>query len=187
MSIVDTLARITDELREVSAGLDEAQLRTLKRAIVEADRVFVAGTGRSLLMIRGLAMRLMQMGFTAYVVGETTTPAIGPGDLLVIASGSGETATMVVCAEKCKRFGARLALITIHPDAPIGRLADLVVQVHTSSSKGGATAAKSFQPGGNAFEQSVLLIGDAVMMDIADTADVDAQNAALMGRHANLE
>lgn len=187
MSIVDTLVRITDELRVVSAGLDEAQLKALERAVLDADHVFVAGTGRSLLMIRGLAMRLMQMGFIAHVVGETTTPAIGPGDLLVIASGSGETATMLVCAEKCKRFGAKLALITIHPDSPIGRLADLVVEVHTSSSKGGATAAKSIQPGGSAFEQSVLLIGDAVVMDIADAADVGAQNAALMRRHANLE
>ena len=55
-------------------------------------------------MIRGLAMRLMHMGYTSFVVGETITPAIQPGDLLVIASGSGSTETLTVIAEKCKKL-----------------------------------------------------------------------------------
>ena len=36
-------------------------------------------------------MRLMQMGYISYVVGETITPALKEGDLLIVASASGET------------------------------------------------------------------------------------------------
>ena len=138
-------------------------------------------------MVRGLAMRLMQLGFSAYVVGETVTPAILPGDLLVIASGSGATGTLAVVAQKCKAAGARLALITTRPDSPIGALADLIVEVRAATTKGVPSAAKSLQPGANTFEQSVLLIGDAIVIDIIGSGNLDETNAELMKRHANLE
>ena len=38
------------------------------------------------------AMRLMHLGLTVHVVGETTAPAIRSNDLLLAASGSGTTA-----------------------------------------------------------------------------------------------
>jgi 6-phospho-3-hexuloisomerase len=72
------------------------------------------------MMIRGLAKRLMHLGFNAYVIGETITPAIEPGDLLIIDSGSGESGTLIVMANKAKKAGAKLALITIYPDSTIG-------------------------------------------------------------------
>ena len=187
MSIREILRSITSELDACFDGLDEEQLQTLIREIRKADRVFVAGAGRSLLMIRGLAMRLMQMGFTAYVVGETVTPAILPGDLLLIASGSGSTGTLTVMAQKCKKVGAALALITTNPDSPIGRLADHIVKVPAVTTKGTRTDQKSVQPGANTFEQSVLLIGDAVIMDIISADSLDEKNEELMRRHANLE
>lgn len=187
MRIKETLLDVTGELAACFAGLKEEELDALESAVRDARRVFVAGAGRSLLMIRGMAMRLMHMGFTAYVVGETVTPAILPGDLLIIASGSGSTATLVVMAEKCRKVGARLALITTRPDSPIGRLADLTVEVRAATTKDAESTARSIQPGANTFEQSVLLIGDAIVIDIISGDSLDEKNAELMQRHANLE
>ena len=187
MEIRDILQNITRELSACFEELEENQLKDLETRIRQADKIFVAGAGRSLMMIRGLAMRLMHMGFRSYVVGETVTPAIEPGDLLIIASGSGSTGTLTVIAEKCKKIGAKLALITTMPDSPIGRLADCIVEVKAATTKSDANTRKTFQPGANTFEQSVLLIGDAIFIDIISDGNLEEKNEILMKRHANLE
>ena len=187
MAVKEVLLQIHDELLQCFENLDAFQLQKLEHCILKANRIFVAGAGRSLLMIRGFAMRLMHMGYTSYVVGETVTPAIQPGDLLVIASGSGSTATLTVMAEKCKRIGAELALITTAPDSPIGCLADCIVQIRAATTKETESAARSIQPGANTFEQSVLLIADAIVADITRDTNLDETNTRLMLRHANLE
>lgn len=187
MDIKEILQRITEELSGCFDSLQEEQLQALEAKIREAKKIYVAGAGRSLMMIRGLAMRLMHMGFQSYVVGETVTPAIEPGDLLIIASGSGSTGTLTVIAEKCKRIGAGLALITTMVDSPIGRMADCIVEVKAATTKSDANTRETFQPGANTFEQSVLLIGDAIFIDMISAGDLEENNRVLMSRHANLE
>ena len=186
MDIKAILSDITAELDRTFDAMDEAQIDELVRRILGADRIFVAAAGRSLLAIRGFAMRLMHFGFTAYVVGETVTPAICPGDLLIIASGSGSTGSLVVMAQKCKDVGADLALITTRPESPIGRLADHVVHLEAYTAKLPDSGIKSVQLGGSTFEQGVLILGDAIIIHLASGSDGD-HNAELMTRHANLE
>ena len=65
--------------------------------------MFCAGAGRSGFQVKGFAMRLMHMGISSYVVGETCTPNIKEGGLLVICSGSGETKSLVNHAKKSER------------------------------------------------------------------------------------
>lgn len=185
--VKDILNCILEELSLCISALKEEQIRDLESRIKKADQIFVAGAGRSLLMVRGLAMRLMHMGFASYVVGETVTPAIGPGDLLVIASGSGTTGTLKVMAEKCKQTGADLALITTMPDSPIGKLADCIVKVDAATTKSEGNTKKSIQPGANTFEQSVLLLGDALVIHLTMGGSLEKKNQALMEKHANLE
>lgn len=179
---------ILGELEGAIRQIDPQEAETLVNAILSAERVFVAGAGRSLLMIRALAMRLMHLGFQAFVVGETVTPAIGPRDLLVIGSGSGETATLAVFAEKAKKMGARLALITIFPESKIGKMADIIVRIAaatTMSEKDSGT--RSSQLGGSMFEQSLLLICDAMVIRIIEKRKMVDGNSILMKAHANLE
>lgn len=190
MSAKSMTNAILGELASTLDSVDESQLNDLERRIKGANRVFVAGAGRSGLMIRGLAMRLMHLGLTAYVVGETVTPAAAPGDLLVVASGSGSTGTLVAIATKAKQvIGCDVALVTTRSDSPIGQLADCVVEVPAVSTKvaGYEEGPRSIQPGSSTFEQSVLLIGDAIVADLASEGDHDEGNERLMARHANLE
>jgi len=184
---VETSLKVLNELESSLSQIDRKQADVFVDTIIDAKKVFVAGAGRSLLMVRGLAMRLMHMGFSAYVVGETATPAIEPGDLLIIGSGSGETATLVVMAQKAKKIGAKLALITIYPESTMGKMADCVVQIKAATTKGERESVQSIQPGANMFEQSLLLFCDAAMISIIDKCNIIEGNAALMKRHANLE
>lgn len=187
MKTKTVLSEIITELSDTLRQLDEEQLETLKKYIQKSNKIFVAGAGRSLMMIKGLAMRLMHMGFISHVVGETVTPAIEKGDLLLIASGSGNTATLSVMAEKCKKIGASLALITANPESAVGKIADCIVEVPAASTKIGNDSRKSIQPGANTFEQSVLLIGDAIVTSIVSVEQMEKNNEILMKHHANLE
>ena len=190
MNAIEISRRILEELDAAITAVDPAQTDALTGAILEADRVFVAGAGRSLMMIRGFAMRLMHLGFTAYVVGETVTPAITDRDLLIIATGSGETGTLKVVAKKAKTIGAKLGVITIYPEASIGSLADYVVRIDAACIKGGRDKEEvhSVQPGGNTFEQSMLIICDAMIVQILNIQkQAHGGNEQIMRLHANLE
>ena len=187
MQIGSFLKTILQEIEETVALIDDSQVDELEEAIRKAERIFVAGTGRALLMIRPFAMRLMQFGRDAYVVGETVTPAITEKDLLLIASGSGTTATMQVIAKRCKQIGAGLALITTMPDSPIAGEADHVVVIPAGTSKNADNAIASRQVGASTFEQCVLLLGDALIERMYANAGTSGSNASLMSRHANLE
>ncbi|MBQ8358100.1 MAG: 6-phospho-3-hexuloisomerase [Clostridia bacterium] len=180
-------AAITAELQETLASIDDAQVDLLAQKICTAKRVFLTGAGRSLLMIRACAMRLMQLGLTVYVPGEVVTPSIQKGDLLIVASGSGETATVALMAKKAKAIGAELALITIVPDSTIGRLADTVIPVDAASTKIAENKKESIQLGGSLFEISVLLLLEAVIMLVVEKKKIADPNKLLMENHANLE
>ena len=183
MNINGNAAAIAKELGEILSDVDEDSLSSLVKEIKGARRVFFSGAGRSLLMLKGFAMRLMQLGYTVYVKGEVVTPAITDKDLLIIGSGSGETGGLTLDAKKVKAIGAKLALITTDPDSTIGKLADLVVKVNVVLDKQPVVKAHvSIQPRGSAFEQSLLLLGDAVVMRL-----VEQSPASVMTLHANLE
>jgi 6-phospho-3-hexuloisomerase len=180
-------SQILHELDDVVSGIDAESVSQFIAALMKAERIFVAGAGRSGLMVRAFAMRLMHLGLKVHVVGETTTPSIAENDLLVIASGSGETGMMVQFARAAKKNGAQLALITIYADSTIGQMADTVVQINapTSKKEDKASAVSSVQPMGSLFEQSLLLVLDAVILELMNEIPRNIQNMIEM--HANLE
>ncbi|MEM2817946.1 MAG: SIS domain-containing protein, partial [Archaeoglobaceae archaeon] len=70
-------------MRSVKEVYEHEKLNSFIRFIEEAERIFVVGIGRSGLVAKAFAMRLMHLGYKAFVIGETTTPRIEAGDLLV--------------------------------------------------------------------------------------------------------
>ena len=184
---------IREYAREVIAELDRTlgaiapqDAEHLVDRILCAKTIFLAGAGRSGLAVRAFAMRLMHMGFGAYVVGETVTPGMKADDLLVIGSGSGATASLVAMAEKAKKIGASVALVTIFPDSRIGQLADSVVKIPAPTPKGeGAPQFASVQPMGSLFEQSLLIFFDIIVMRLMEKKGLDSKT--MFERHANLE
>lgn len=174
------------ELAACVEAVSEAQADALLEEIAAARAVFVVGAGRSLLMLRCLAMRLMHLGLTAYVVGDTTTPAFGPGDLLVCASGSGTTGSVLRVAERAHELGGRVAAFTIEATSPLGALADAVVEVPAFTDKRAVAGSElPTLPGGSLFEQAVLLLGDALVAPLGVRTGVACDHAFAL--HANLE
>lgn len=181
------ITKILVELTTTINDLNEKSFEKLSSEILKADTIFVSASGRSFLAIKAFAMRLMQIGLKVYVKGEIVTPAIKANDLLIIASGSGETAGPINNAETAKKIGARVALITTNANSTLANLADLLLIIPTKTEKlENAIVDKEFvQIGGNAFEQLVLIIGDAIVIKIKDQYK-DSQDS-VMNLHANLE
>jgi len=183
MKVADYMGEALDELRDNVAKVDNENVEKFIEMIFAAKKVYVAAAGRSRLMLNAFAMRLMHLGFRVYVVGEIVTPAVEPGDLLIVGSGSGKTESLLIMAKKAKRIGAKLAVLTIFPESEIASLADLVIQIGGRTSKvlNGVT---TVQPGGNVFEQSMLILLDCMIVKIAEVGSIDITR---FNRHANLE
>lgn len=103
---------VVEEIQRSAAKVPEDKITSLIQLLQTHPRIFVCGTGRSGLMLKTFAMRLMQLGFTSFVVGETTTPSVQKGDLLLVASASGETGSVVQAAEKARATGVTVISLT---------------------------------------------------------------------------
>ena len=173
-------------LQQIVDGLKDADTEALEKEIAQAKRIFVGGAGRSLLSMKGFAMRLMHMGKKSYVVGETCTPNITKDGLLVVCSGSGSTKSILNHAQKAKEVGAKVVLITINPESPIASIADDVIVISAPSPKSAKQGdVKSIQPMGSLFEQSEGIYMDIVILMMMDALHLDSDT--MFGRHANME
>ena len=182
-AVEQVLAEVTACVRQVSA---ESLIQAA--ALMESSaRIFVAGAGRSGLCMRALGMRLMHLGKTVYVVGETTTPSIAAENLLVIGSGSGKTSSLLAMAEQAQRLGAKILLFTTDATSPLAELADHRVIIPAPSLKTSQEIRGliSTQPLGTLFEQSMLILCDSLILGLMQRLGVDA--AQMSERHANLE
>ena len=117
------------EVRYVLACVSPAEAESFIKELERANRIFCFGAGRSGFVLRTFCMRLMQLGFTVYYVGETITPRIQPGDLLIAVSGSGETGHTCGLIKQAHNRQARTVALTAHRHSPIGQLADLTLVI----------------------------------------------------------
>ena len=177
-------------LAEVSACVRQVSIEELAQAaelMESSSRIFLAGAGRSGLCMRALGMRLMHLGKTVYVVGETTTPSLAATDLLILGSGSGRTASLLAMAGQAQRQNAKILLFTTNAISPLAELADYRVVIPAPSLKAaeGISGLVSVQPMGTLFEQSMLIVCDCLILELMQKTGVTA--AQMFERHANLE
>lgn len=186
MNTTEYAAKIVEELKHTLGLTQPESGEQLADAIMAANKILVAGAGRSGFAAKAFAMRLMHMGFDAYVTGETVTPNLEADDLFLVASGSGETGSLVVMSQKAKKIGAKIATVTIRPEGSVGQMADITVKIPAPTPK--AKVSEEFcsiQPMGSLFEQSLFLFLDAVILRLMEKQGNDSDT--MFTRHANLE
>ena len=171
------------ELQQTLSAVDPAQSVAAIARILAACRIFTAGAGRSGLALRMAAMRLMHLGLAVHVVGEPTTPAIAAGDLLLVASASGTTSTAVHAAEVARKAGAEVLLLTTASESRLAELATAMVLIPAATRQQQSSASQQYA--GTLFEQSVLLLTDALFQSMWTQSGQTADQ--LSARHANLE
>ncbi len=173
-------------IKEIASTLDKVEkVDELVEAILSSNKVFVVGAGRTKLMIEAFAQRLRHLGIDTHVVGETIQPPASKGDLLIVASGSGESIFPLGIAKKAKEIGMKIALITARENSPISRISDFIIHIPATIKLDSYKDKKSFQPLGSLFEQSLLIFCDIIIIIIQEKKGLLGKN--LREYHANLE
>lgn len=169
---------VFDSIQGILGATDHRQSGRLVELIDDAERVFVAGAGRSGLVARFFAMRLMQLGYRVHVVGEVVTPSINNNDLLLVVSGSGATKSMIEHSRTATANGAVVVLVSMST-APVVR-ADVTLQIGKPD-----LYAADHLPLATAFELAALLfLEDSITQMMAKHGVLEQD---MRERHANLE
>ncbi|WP_163538943.1 6-phospho-3-hexuloisomerase [Gracilibacillus sp. YIM 98692] len=177
---------IANEISEVLKRINADELKQLANELKGRKRIFIAGTGRSGLVGKVFAMRLMHSNYHVYVVGETITPSIEAEDILLVISGSGSTETLKYYAKQAKSVGAAVALVTTNKDSGIGKISDCHVQIPAATKKRLPHEPDTIQPLGSQFDQSAHLLLDAVIVYLLQSQEIEDESS-LNKKHANLE
>ena len=190
-----SIGAILDNIEKAEEYLEEERIDEFEDTIINAKNVFVTGAGRSGLAAKAFAMRLMHLGLSAYVVGETISPAIHEEDCIVAISGSGETNTIVSAAKIAKTGGSKILAVTSYPESTLGQLADcyLFVKGRTNQEEDDVNYMKrqihgnytSLTPLGTAFELTTLVFLDAIVSELMEK--MKQTESDLKSRHAVLE
>lgn len=186
-SIVDNISKTIDEL-------NEDDVDALIKAIRTSKRIFLWGAGRSGLMAKAFAMRLSQLGFVVYVVGETISPGMKEGDVFIAVSGSGETTSVVNAAKVAKELGVQVVAVSSYVTSTLGNLSDKAIRIrgktkvdiekdHLKHQIQGVHS--SLTPMGTLFEDTVLVFFDGVVGKLMN--ELKATERHMMGRHSKLE
>ncbi len=191
LSLVKYLEAALDFISESEL---ETFLKLLESAHRDGRRIFVVGVGRSGLIGRAFAMRLMHLGFHAYVVGETVTPAARAGDVLIAISGSGRSAAVVAAAEIARSLGVKVVALTSYPDSPLAKIADMVVSIpgRTKVSHEDRWEVRQLlglheplAPLGTQFELVAQVVLDSVIFELMSRLGVEEED--MLELHANVE
>jgi len=205
--MTDEATRIPEYMQQMAVSitksvlsLDHSQMENFFHEILSAKSVYVAGAGRSGLIAKAFGLRLMHLGLTTYVVGETITPAFIPGDTLVMFSGSGETHSMVSICGTAHELGGKVCLVTASPDSRMSRMADCAVNLgdltgYYAKDKNSfeirqltgnyRSVTTAFAPLGTLFETLALVFSDALISALMEAKKAEIRD--MKDRITNVE
>ena len=188
---------IASNVKTVADELDYSEVEAFITEILTAQksdkRVFILGAGRSGLVAKGFAIRLMHLGFNVYVVGETVTPAVESEDLVIAISGSGETRSINEMCALANAKGTKLAIVTSNKESTLGQISDTIVVIKGRTKTSDMDFMErqvvgshiSFTPLGTMFEIATMVFLDGVIAEIM--AITEKSEEEMRGRHATLE
>ncbi len=183
---------LLESVTKVLGKLDHIAFTSFIKHVSAAERIFIVGAGRSGLVGRFFCMRLMHVGKQAFIVGETSTPSIKAGDLLVAISGSGHTASVLNVANTAKEHHAWVVAITSNFKSPLHDLCDDFVRlerrIDTDLRDEVAKHGKeglNVMPMGTLFELSTLFYLESVIGQMIVEQEIAEEE--MKRRHANLE
>ena len=174
---MDVLDKIVDEITLVISKVKREELYDVVSIIKKDSKIFVDGQGRSGLIAKSFAMRLMHLGYEVYVVGETITPSIQKGNIYFSISGSGESECVVLNTKKAKEKGCTIVSVTSKPQSTIGILSDKIIIVPGDTKNDVGEARNSVQLLSSLFDQSLHIVLDALCLIISKENNISNKEA----------
>ncbi|MEZ0394671.1 MAG: 6-phospho-3-hexuloisomerase [Desulfurococcaceae archaeon] len=194
----EAMEEVITFLSKAADAISNAEKEKLLEKLLEAYRagskVFVVGAGRTGLVMKSFALRLMHLGYPVFVFGETLVPSARKGDLLLAASGSGRTRLVVTIAEAARGVGVTVVGFTSYPDSPLAKLSDLVVRIpgRTKMAENEDYFVRQvlgqhepLTPLGTLFEITLMVFLDGLVVELMNKLGKTEED--LRSAHANIE
>jgi 6-phospho-3-hexuloisomerase len=190
----EIIAGIRSSIKALNVKKVELLIQLLLKA--KDQKIFIIGIGRSGFVGRAFALRLMNLSFNVYFLGETITPAAGVGDLLIAISGTGATKMVLTAGMAAKDIGATVIAITSFPKSNLGQLADYTVIVKGRTKKGLPKEEdylarqiigerEPLLPLGSIFETKCMVFLDGLIVELMQRLGQTEED--LRRRHATIE
>jgi arabinose-5-phosphate isomerase len=121
-----------EALAEAERRLDERFARAVEIIASASGRVIVTGVGKSGIVGRKIAATLTSTGTPSTFVHPVESVhgelgIVGPDDVAILLSKSGETQELLPLLEHLKRLGVRVIAFTGTTESTLGRHADVVI------------------------------------------------------------
>jgi len=178
----NSIKYIQRKIREILEQVSEEDIMKVKTLFFQSNRIFVYGAGRTGLVAKAFAIRLVHLGFQTFVIGETISAPVTQGDLVLIVSGSGETIPAVMTAEIAHKIGAKVVSITAKKRSEIAKFADVTIFISSNCNE---EERKKYAPLGTLFEASVWILLDGLIADLMDSKNETEED--MRSRHATLQ
>lgn len=160
--------QILSDIAESLDGIDDESVNNFVDSIIDAETVFIYGSGRSGLVCQLFAVRLVQIGLKVHFVGEMTTPIVSKDDLVILVSNTGKTMSVNQTATIAKRIGSKVIAVTGNKKNTLGKTADLVIEITAKNDQ--------YAPLGTIFEDSAEIFFDSIVPEIMRKKNVNEQN-----------
>ncbi|MGD0330924.1 MAG: 6-phospho-3-hexuloisomerase [Nitrososphaeria archaeon] len=195
IKVKDKAMILLDVIKENLSQLEEKEVEQFIEILKshKSNKLLIMGAGRSGLVGGAFAMRLLHLGFNAFVLGDTIVPSIDKDDLVIAISGSGSTKLIVTAAQAAQQVGAKIVSLTSYPSSPLAKLS-----THTVFLKGRMEVStkdyfarqilglhEPLAPLGTVFEDSAMLLLDSVIASLM--AQLNVEEAEMRKRYANIE
>lgn len=191
LSIASYIVSSVDMIKEYQV---EEFINALLDMYAKGNKIIVVGAGRSGLVGRAFAMRLMHLGFNVYVLGDTIVPSLRSNDLMVAISGSGRTKLVISVAEAAKSVGSKVVALTTYINSPLAKISDIIVEVPGRTKISDQNdyylrqlmgIYESLAPLGTLFEVVTMVMLDAIIAEIMIRLGKTEED--LKKLHANIE
>jgi 6-phospho-3-hexuloisomerase len=169
---------ILDRVRGSLATGQQEQRDFLMERILGSDKIFIYGVGRSGTACRAFAIRLVQLGLKVFFVGETITPIVERGDLVIIVSNTGETMSAIQTANIVGRLGANVVAITANRHSKLAHAASQVIHLNVQKDP----KDKELAPLGTVFEVTAMVFMDGIISDLM--VKMGQKESDMRARHA---
>lgn len=182
MIFSESIEYIQRKIKDILSQVSQDDINKVKQFFFDSNRIFVYGAGRSGLVAKAFAIRLVHLGFQTFVIGETITAPVQKGDLVIIVSGTGETMPSVMTADIANNIGAKVVSITGKRKSEIAKFADVTLYISAACND---VERKRYAPLGTLFEASVWILLDGIIADLLESKNETEERMRL--RHATLE
>ena len=169
---------ILKEVEKILSVNNKESVNDVIECIMKAEKIFVYGVGRSGLVAKGFAIRLVQLGLQVYFIGDIATPIVDDKSLVLVVSATGETMSAVQTANICRRVGADVVVITSSPHSKLAHAGNVVFTLKTEATD----ESNRLAPLGTLFEDASTILLDGIIAELM--ARMGQDHRSMRSRHS---